>query len=128
MELLWKTAGAALCVCAVGLLLRQKSPELALPLSAAAVSLLLLSGLGYLQGLGELREAVRVLLGRDEPYTAPILKCVAIGLVTRFTTSLCVDASQRALGEAVELVGTACALSVSLPLVMAVLKLLGGLL
>ena len=127
MELLWKTAGAALCACAAGLLLRQKSPELALPLSAAAVCLLLISGLGYLQGITELREAVRLVLGRDEGYTAPILKCVAIGLVTRITTSLCADASQRALSEAVELVGTACALSVSLPLLIAVLKLLGRL-
>ena len=128
MEVLWKTAGAALCVCAAGLLLRQKSPELALPLSAAAVCLLLLSGFGLLRGITELREAVRQLLGRDEGYTAPILKCVAIGLVTRLTASLCGDASERALGEAVELVGTACAMSVSLPLLIAVLKLLGSLL
>ena len=42
-------------------------------------------------------------------------------------SALCADASERSLAAAVELAGTVCALSVSLPLIVSVLKLMGSL-
>ena len=58
---------------------------------------------------------------------APIMKCLAIAIVTRIASELCKDSAQNAAAAAVELAGTVCAVSTVMPLLMSVLKMIGGL-
>ncbi len=126
MELLVKAAAAALTAAAIGLLIRRSNPELALLLSACTVVLILIASSGFLSGIRELAEAVKTIAGSDDTLTVPVLKCVAIAIITKISSELCREASQGAAAAAVELAGAVCALSVAMPLVMSMLKLIGG--
>ncbi|MBQ6403369.1 MAG: stage III sporulation protein AD [Oscillospiraceae bacterium] len=128
MELVLRAGALALCGAFVVLLLRRSAPELALPLSAAAVVVILTVTLGFLGGIRDLEKAAHDSFGVSDLYTQPMLKCLGIALVTRFAADLCRDASQSAAASAVELAGAACALGVVLPLLTGVLKTIGGLL
>lgn len=126
MELVLKAAAAALSAAVIGLVIRQKNPELALLLSICTVTLIMIAVVGYASGLQELLETVRTLAGRNETITGPVIKCIGIGIVTKIASALCGDASQRSAAAAIELAGTVCAMSAAMPLVISVLKLIGG--
>ena len=128
MELLFKSAATALTAAVLGLLLRRKNPELTGLLSMAAIAVLLLAALQWAMPFRELRETVRTMTEGKETLLAPVLKCVAAAIVTQIAADLCRDASQSALASAVELTGTLFALGISMPLIVGMLKMLGGLL
>ena len=128
MELLFKSAAAAMSAAVLGLLLRRKNPELTSLLSAAAVAVLLIAALHWAMPFRELSETVRRMTDGKETLLAPVLKCVAAAVVTQIAADLCRDASQSALASAVELCGALFALGISMPLIVSMLKMLGGLL
>ncbi len=128
MELLFKSAAAAMSAAVLGLLLRRKNPELTSLLSAAAVAVLLIAALRWAMPFRELSETVRRMTDGKETLLAPVLKCVAAAVVTQIAADLCRDASQSALASAVELCGALFALGISMPLIVSMLKMLGGLL
>ena len=58
----------------------------------------------------------------------PLYKTVGIAMVVKVGGGLCRDAGESALASVLELVGTVCALLAALPLLRAVLELIGELL
>lgn len=128
MELLLKASAALLLSALVGLLLRKNAPELGLLLSMAAVTAVFAAACGFLEPFRELIQTTGKLLGEEEPLLRPVVKCLAVALVTRFAGDLCRDASQTAAASALEFAGTVCAFAVAAPLLLSVVKSLGGLL
>lgn len=126
MELIIKAAAAALTAGLVGLLIKRSNPELSLALSACTVALILIGAMGFAKGILELSEAVKTIAGGSAKFISPVLKCVAVAIVTKLASELCREASQSAAASAVELAGTLCAFSVALPLIMSMLKMIGG--
>lgn len=127
MELIYKASALALLSAVVSLLLKKQNPEAALLLSVLTAVGILIAAMGLLNGLQELREQIRKILGGSEVLIAPIMKCLAIAIVTRIASELCRDSAQNAAAAAVELAGTVCAVSTVMPLLMSVLKMIGGL-
>lgn len=116
-------AGAILC-----LLLKKSAPELGLMVSIA-VSLLAVSLAVSL--LGEVMELLTLVQEEAElssVLVSPVIKCVGIGVVTRLSVDLCKEAGQAAAASAVELCGTACALTAVLPLVRTLLQMISEML
>ena len=72
-------------------------------------------------------DTVSVLLPDSEIMIRPVLKCLAIAVITKITAELCQDASQNTASAAIELIGTVCALSVAMPLIVSMIKSVGGL-
>ncbi len=128
MELLFRAVCLALTAAVLVLLIQKQNPELAGVLSIAAICVLLLSVLRYLSAFQELSATVRGLLSGSETVLLPVAKCLAAAIISRVAADLCRDASQSALASAVELAGTFCAVGISLPLILSVLKQIGGLL
>ena len=126
MELVLKASAAALTAAIVCLLIKRGNPEISLLLSICTVSLILIAALGFAEGIRELASAVKTVAGSSETLAAPVLKYVAIAIVTRVTAELCRDSSQGASAAAVELAGTICAMSVALPLILSMLNMIGG--
>ena len=126
MELLIKAAAAALTAAAIGLLIKSRNPEISLLLSVCTVALILIAAMGFAKGIKELSQAVKTIAGGTDMLTAPVLKCVGIAIVTKICSELCKDASQAAAAAAVELAGTVCAMSVAMPLIMSMLRMIGG--
>ena len=128
METLFRITALSLTAALVGSLLKRKNAELTGLLSMAAIAVSLLAALRCAEGFRELTYTVRTALGGGETLLLPVLKCLACALVTRIGAELCRDASQSALAASVELAGAFCALGISLPLILSLLKRIGGLL
>lgn len=120
------TGIAGLCVMAaiLAVMLKKGSPEVGMLLSLAAVAV----GGGLLLRAAE--EAVAFLRqmiaagGLLPELFAPLLKTVAIALVSRFGSDLCRDAGENALASLVEMAGSFGTVLVSLPLLTAVWEML----
>jgi len=122
MALVLKASAAAISAALIALLLKRSNPESALLLSAVTLIVLSAASLRFLGELRELLDLVQELYGVSYQFCRPIIKCLAIAIVTRFSSDLCRDASQAALASGVDFAGGVCALSVALPLVVSVLK------
>ena len=114
MELVTQAAGICVIAALLGLVLRRGSPEITLLLALAAAAVVLLA-LG--KPLGELL----AFLNRLD-------KTVGSAMVVKVGGGLCRDAGESALASVLELAGTVCALLAALPLLRAVLELIGELL
>ena len=85
------------------------------------------SGDGVGNGLFDLgTEKVQRIFGLSETLIKPVIKCVAVAIITKMTADLCKDSSQAAAASAVELAGTVCALCIIMPLLMSMLTAIGG--
>ena len=126
MELIVKAAALALTAALIGIVLRRTNPELSLLLSICAVVLIMGAVLGFAKSFTELAQTVQRIFGVSETLIKPVLKCVAVAIITKMTSDLCKDSSQAAAASAVELAGTVCALCIIMPLLMSMLTAIGG--
>lgn len=126
MELIVKAAALALTAALIGIVLRRTNPELSLLLSICAVVLIMGAALGFAKSFTELAQTVQRIFGVSETLIKPVLKCVAVAIITKMTSDLCKDSSQAAAASAVELAGTVCALCIIMPLLMSMLTAIGG--
>ena len=122
MALVFKASAAAISASLIALLLKKSNPESALLLSAVTVIVLSAASIRFMDDIRELLELAQEMYGVPYRFCQPVVKCLAIAIVTRFSSDLCRDASQAALASGVELAGSVCALSVALPLIISVLK------
>lgn len=113
---------AVLCLLGAGLaaLLRKNTPELALALVVAVV----LTAFFFLAGLlNEIFDFFRRLLelgGLSSQLFTPLIKTVAIALISRSGAELCRDAGAGAIGYMLETAGAVGAIIVAIPLFEAV--------
>ena len=121
---------AAVGVTAVVLsaVLKKNTPELALLLVLAAgvwMLVLVADGLGAVVAL---MEELADQAGLSETLLEPVVKTVALSILTRLTAEICRSAGEGGVAAFVETAGTVLALLAALPLVRAVAQLMGELL
>ena len=124
MEESFRLLALALTAALLTVAVKRQSPELALALSLSACAIgagLILTSLLPVLNLAEAL-ANRAELDRD--LTAPLWKCLGLGLLTEVSAAVCADAGESALAKLVELGGGVLCLAVSLPLLQAVLALI----
>ncbi|MDY4487255.1 MAG: SpoIIIAC/SpoIIIAD family protein [Candidatus Limivicinus sp.] len=126
MELILKAAALALTAALIGIVLRRTNPEMTLLLSICTVVLIMGAALGFAKSFTELAQTVQRIFGVSETLIKPVIKCVAVAIITKLTSDLCKDSSQAAAASAVELAGTVCALCIIMPLLMSMLTAIGG--
>lgn len=121
-----KLMGLCVVCLAPVLLLKKKTPELALLLTLGALAVTLARCLDLaapaLERLGEL-------LGRtgvEGTHLKVLLRTVGAAMVTRLGADLCRDGGSQALATVVELTGGVAALLIAMPLLEAVVELLLG--
>ena len=122
MALVFKASAAAISASLIALLLKKSNPESALLLSIVTVIVLSAASMRFMDNIRELLDLAQAMYGVPYRFCQPVVKCLAIAIVTRFSSDLCRDASQAAIASGVELAGSVCALSVALPLIISVLK------
>lgn len=123
-----KVAAAAIVAAVCAMVVRKQAPEVALLLAACAGVLILLYSSGALRAAVELMDKLGELSGLSSAVVEPVMKVTGIAIVTRLAADLCRDAKEGALASTVETAGSALALLAVLPLMSAVLEMLGGLL
>ena len=128
MEVMAKLTAVGVTAVVFSAVLRLNTPELA-PLLALAAGLWMLAlvadGLGAVVALmDELAQQA----GLSEALLEPVVKTVALSILTRLTVEICRGAGESGVAAFVETAGTVLALLVALPLVRAVAQLMGELL
>lgn len=126
MELLIKAAVLGIVAALIALLLKKSNPEMALLLAIGAVAVILVMAVELVSGVKEMVQLTVELSGVSSAILSPVLKCVGIAIVTRIAADICKDAGQSSVSSSVELVGTAAALYVSMPLMKTLLQMIGG--
>lgn len=123
-----KAALAGVLAALLGLVIKRNQPELALLLALSALLAILA---GALSLWGELRVFLTELTegtALNEALLSPLVKCLVLSVTARLAADVCKDAGSAALASAVELVGAAAGVAVSLPLLRAVLQMIRALL
>ena len=124
MELIAKVVVICVVVALTALLLERDTPELGLLLTLVAIAVVMGFALSYYR---DIREMVDTLLGQaglDGELFLPILKIIAISMVTKLGGDVCRDSGQKALVAVIDLAGTFCSLLAAEPLLRAALSLL----
>lgn len=123
-----RVAAAAVTAAVLGAVLRRHTPELGLLLVLAAGLWMLGVCANALGAALEVLRELTGLTGMDEELLVPVVKTVALSLLTRLTAEVCRGAGEGGIAAFVETAGTVLALGVSLPMVRAVMILMGELL
>ena len=127
MDIMLKCAAAALTATVICLLIKRTNPEMSMLLSAGAIVVIMTAAMGFARSITELASMVKAMTEDGDVMIVPVLKCVGIGAITRISSELCRDAAQSsAAAAAVDMAGTLCAIGVSMPLIISMLKLIGG--
>ena len=128
METMAKLAAVGVTAVVLSAVLKKNTPELALLLALAAGLWMLAQAAA---GLGAAVAQMRELAGQagvSEVLLEPVLKTVALSILTKLTAEICRSAGEGAVAAFVETAGAALALLAALPLVRAVAQLMGELL
>ena len=128
MEAMAKLAAVGVTAVVLSAVLRKSTPELALLLALAAglwMLALTASGLGaVVELMNELAEQA----GLSEVLLEPVVKTVALSILTRLTVEICRSAGEGGVAAFVETAGAVLALLAALPLIRAVAQMMGELL
>lgn len=108
--------------------LRRGAPEFSLVLVLCAGAWMLLTAADSLGAAVALMEELAGLAGLDEALLEPVIKTVALSILTRLTAEVCRASGEGGLAAFVETAGTVLALGAALPLARAVTSLLAEML
>lgn len=128
METMAKLAAVGVTAVVLSAVLKKNAPEFSLLLVLAAGLWMLTRAAA---GLGAAVAMMRELAGQaglSEVLLEPVVKAVALSILTKLTAELCKSAGEGGVAAFVETAGAALALLAALPLVRAVAQLMGELL
>lgn len=116
-------AGALLC-----LVVRRQNGEFAALVSLGTVLTLFMLGLEFLKPVLTFADTLKETAGLQEGAIGPVIKTLAIGLVTETGKNICEDAGEKTVAGVLQMAGGIGAFYVLLPLLGSVLDLLGQML
>ncbi len=102
--------------------LKDTKPVFPVLVSMTACVLILFYGIQKLSYLGDMLTELRGYVGLKDSYAASLLKMVGITYVADFSASLCRDAGYSAVAGQIEFFGKLSVLTVSAPVVLALLE------
>lgn len=128
MEAMAKLAAVGVTAVVLSAVLKKNTPELALLLALAAGVWMQVQAAAGLGAAVVLMEELADQAGLSEVLLEPVVKTVALSILTRLTAELCRSSGEGGVAAFVETAGAALALLAALPLVRAVAQLMGELL
>lgn len=127
MSLFFQTCGLIL-LAVILILMLQGSREMGTALSVAACAMAAMIAMSYLSPVLDFLESLESLGNLDGNLIEILLKAAGIGILTEIAALVCSDAGNASLGKAVQLLGTAAILWLSIPLFSALTELLQSIL
>lgn len=123
MGLFWKAAAAALITVVLCLTLGKQGQTMGLVLSMAVCSMVCVLAVSYLEPVLEFLWELEALGDLQGDMLGCLLKAVGISLVAEIAGMICADGGNASLGKAIQLLGTAVILCLSLPILRAMVDL-----
>lgn len=121
-----KAVAVALLAVVIVLMLKSSEKGIAQLLSVLVCCIVICSALTYVEPVIEFIRSVRMLSGMDEQYLMILFKSVGISVTAEIASLLCDDSGNAAMGKTIQFLATAVILCLSLPLLTALLQLIGG--
>lgn len=120
-------AGLGITAAVLALMIRSTYPSMALHIGIAAGVLLFLMALGPLESVIAFVKDMAGKFGVDMNYIGVVLKVIGVAYIAEFGVQICKDAGENAIASKVELGGKVVILSLSLPVMGALIQLVGSL-
>lgn len=121
-------AAFALVVSLILVLLRRSSPGLSTVLAVAGSAVLLTAVISRLPPLLDFLQGLSARAGVNQLYVRTLFRVIGIAYITDFAAQLCSDAGEGALAANLKLAGKVLILAVSIPVIVAVVDVILGLL
>lgn len=128
MDVMLQVAAVGVLAAVLGAVLRRGTPELALLLALCAGLWMLGAVADVLGAAVELMEELSQMAGLEEELLEPVVKTVALSILTKVASEVCRSAGESGVAAFVETAGTVLALAAALPLTRAVTTLMAQLL
>lgn len=127
MEIL-KIVALALTGVILSALMKSINKEISIYIILATVILLFLSVIDKLTDIFHFLEGIYDNVTYGRTFFPVILKVLAVAYITDFTAQLCKDAGEATIGSKVELAGKIIIFYLAMPILTAILELIGSLL
>lgn len=127
MDIIIKAVVIGVAGAVLTLIIKRTNPELSTVLTLTVCMVIVGMSMKVFSSVSEVLDLVELGSGFSSAYTAPVLKCVGIGITARLGSDICKDSGQEAVASSVEICGAICALYVSLPLIKTMLRMIGEL-
>jgi len=127
MEIL-KIAALALTGVIMAALMKSINKEISIYIILATVIILFLSVIDKLEEIFSFMESIYDNVTYGRTFFPIILKVLAVAYITDFTAQLCKDAGEGTIGAKVELAGKVIIFYLAMPILTAILELIGTLL
>ena len=123
MDVLIKSAGLAIVSAIVALSIRKEASEIAVVLLICATTAIMWASFSAVNDIMDFIEDMYGYASVIKPVFSPLVKTVAISIISKISSDLCRDAGSIALASCVEFAGSIVAVAISLPLLMSVIEL-----
>ena len=123
MEII-KIIGIGLISLIIIIIIKQYRPEFAIYVSIVAGILIITISLDKLSGVIDILTTLSSKTGLNAEYLGILLKITGIAILTEFAVSICNDAGETAIATKVDLGGKVIIISISIPIIVALLELI----
>ena len=124
MEPFWKAAALALIAAVLSLTLKNQDKEYALLLSVAACLMVTAITVTYLKPVFAFLKELETLGDLRGDMLANLIKALGVGLASEIASMICTDAGNASLTKAIQLLGGAVILYLSIPMFSTLIDLI----
>ena len=118
-----KIIGVGIIALIVIIVLKQYKPEFTIYISLIAGSIILLLLLNKISGIVNLLTNLSNKIGIGNEFLKILFKITGIAILTEFAVSVCKDAGESAIANKIDLGGKIIIVSISIPIITALLEL-----
>lgn len=119
-----KIIGIGLISLIIIIILKQYRPEFTIYVSIISGILIIMLSMDKLTGIINILTTLSNKTGLNSEYLGILLKITGIAMLTEFAVSICNDAGESAIATKVDLGGKIIIISISIPIIVALLELI----
>ncbi len=119
-----KIIGIGLISLIIIIIIKEYRPEFAIYISVIAGILIIAFSLDKLTGIINILITLSNKTGINSQYLEILLKITGIAILTEFAVSICNDAGESAIATKIDLGGKIIIISISIPIIVALLELI----
>ena len=119
-----KIIGIGLISLILIIIIKQYRPEFTIYISIIAGVLIIVLSLDKLTGIINILTTLSNKTGINSQYLGILLKITGIAILTEFAVSICNDAGESAIATKIDLGGKVIIISISIPIIVALLDLI----
>ena len=119
-----KVIGVGLTAAIIIIILKQYKPEFTVYVSLIAGAIILFMVMDKLNGVINILQGLANKTGVGSSFLGILLKITGIAILTEFAVSICKDSGETAIASKIDLGGKIIIISISIPIITALLELI----